>query len=783
MAAESSLPTPTLKNLPKPETPFLVDDGMRIPVISSPGPSNKNYNGVYATPTRYITAARAKFSQQIEGLPRSMRDLSDANSDSSNPSDVAIINTPLRSSAHGQEGLQAALVECGYQSPHDPSSDHHFTIKDPQLKRLERLQVMEEQKEEPESPGDASPDRQFIDRLQDLRRQQEFKQYCEQTAGARVLQNISAPSTPTRLPSVRKGTSEDDSSVIELEGKIEKIAAQLVSAKVRRGEKEIGTSAEDLKIQRAKVLLDLSPRRCRPGGGTTRWAMMAAEYVDDYDNMMQVSAPVTPTRKSKASSTNHSAPMPRISLPGHERSTRGSPVVSRPGSTMEHTPGWTTVRIPLKRGEDQSKVLAEYHADRNEFLGFEGRPEHRPVPKSSHQGSSESELIHTPPSTPSPQTLGRRTPSQEREQRIPSPPSPQTLGRRTPSEEREKRVPSRPSPQTLGRRTPSEEREKRIPSPPSLRHARRSAGSLGRTLEDMQAMAGSAISRASTNERAAINREGGTLFSPDMDQRRWLGNDVVGYWGQNSGANHSKVYHEAQAKTEDGKVIEELDRAEQGKVADVHAFLSSLLRLESSNSSKEDDDNQLPASGSRTEKSLIVPLRDDNDAKADADAERPSAKREAGNEDIRSQSADKSSSNMESSVDARFDRKDVVPATDRDAEVFESGPETATETEDDFNCPTPTTFGFGSESDVFIKNDDQDDSEYPVLPRGSGHSLKGGKSRSPTRGGYAAAAKKKVVAKAKNQGTKETKEKKRSDGWSVGNEETWGSGRRNSNKK
>lgn len=46
----------------------------------------------------------------------------------------------------------------------------------------------------------------------------------------------------------------------------------------------------------------------------------------------------------------------------------------------------------------------------------------------------------------------------------------------------------------------------------------------------------------------------------------------------------------------------------------------------------------------------------------------------------------------------------------------------------------------------------QDDAEYPVLPRGRSSPMKGGESRAPSKGGYAAAARKSVEEKRENEG-------------------------------
>jgi len=72
----------------------------------------------------------------------------------------------------------------------------------------------------------------------------------------------------------------------------------------------------------------------------------------------------------------------------------------------------------------------------------------------------------------------------------------------------------------------------------------------------------------------------------------------------------------------------------------------------------------------------------------------------------------------------------------------------------------------------------QDDAEYPVLPRGRSSPMKGGESRAPSKGGYAAAARKSVEEKRENEGKGGKKRGDvdvKKDPWAP--EDVWGPGK------
>ena len=87
-------------------------------------------------------------------------------------------------------------------------------------------------------------------------------------------------------------------------------------------------------------------------------------------------------------------------------------------------------------------------------------------------------------------------------------------------------------------------------------------------------------------------------------------------------------------------------------------------------------------------------------------------------------------------------------------------------------APTPSTFVSSSDTSEFTQ-ENRDDVDFPVLSRGGNRSVKGGKSVSPTRGGYAAAASK-AKAKDKQHENKPSGNATAGDAWVVADEEEWG---------
>ena len=293
------------------------------------------------------------------------------------------------------EELVVTLEEAGYIPSSKPCSSRHFVTNDPYLARLDSLLRKAEVNQQREN------------RIQDLRNQHEVMKMCE---GAKTLHSLrtSAPSTPV------KGSDEclaEDISVVLLENAIEKIATELLSAKAVQGEKEVTDSDRDRTIGEAKRLLDLSPRRKAPGTDANQWMKMAQQWVKD-NSIARDSGVSTPTKKLIAKVVHESISSP-TTLQIQGEPSRGSPTVSeRPGSFVTSKPGSATAFVKLGPDEDASSVVQQFEADPGKFFEFQRESENKPnsTPEASHQIGSESKEPFTPPS---PETLGKRTPTPE----------------------------------------------------------------------------------------------------------------------------------------------------------------------------------------------------------------------------------------------------------------------------------------------------------------------------------------------------------------------------------
>ena len=724
MESLQTAPLVMKNSLPKPETPFQVDGGVSSPDCPNQKPMRQPHN--------------KDRSLDLEEDSSKMELLSSVPfHDSSYES--AITPEPTKLSADHLEGFRAALEEAGYQLGHKHSSADYFTIRDPYLVRLEVLMDMEKQSNEGQESDDADSRGELLDQIKRIKQQFEVNQIIIDTAKAsRKNQEVSPPHTPTRDSHGKQKTIEDVSPIILLEGEIEKIAAHLISDKVMRGEQEIGELARDRKIEKAKDLLDLSPRRNPSKTDAKEWAKMVTEYVEE-NTVTPYSAPSTPSRKSKNSNVRHPNSSPGTPLRGRERINRGSAtVLDRPGSTILARPGSATAIVKLRPGEDSSKIATECCADPNAFFGYGETADSKSAPflGSSDPASSESEKILTPP-----------------------------------------------SPQTVGRRTPSQERRKRIPLSPSLRQSRQSAKNLASTFATMRATASSALDITSTTKLNPVDLQKGSPVQSEIGQREALGKNIVGYWKENSGGKDSEIQPAHGENHEDaGKWYGKQNKGDHETRVDLHAFQTSLSEAE-----KMSDENNFEEKSIDT---TYLTKQDGQEIPPDANSvtipdgpnictKKPSEKKGGVRDDDKTTNEinDESSNPIdETAVVLRVPGNQIPQPADQDSQSPKSSLKTPSEDSYDIDFPTPKTFAFGSETSSFAR-EDQDDAEYPVLPRGGSLSTKGGKSRSPTRGGYAAAAKKKVAATEEKQERKQEGKSKCSDGWAVAASEAWGIGR------
>ena len=717
------------------------------------------------------------------------------------PSDSSIVKfSQLDSSADNQEGISSALEEAGYRLNPNPNSSRHFEVKDPVLKLLEQTLQEQERVQDPNIPyssGAASSD-SVVDRVEEFKRQFEMQKLFEQAAAVRRHQAGLPPRTPTNTSSEKQTPTGNLVTVRSLNGDIEKIASGLMYSKALRGERDIVNSVEDRKIEEAKKLLDASPP-LDSKGFTYAWLKNATDYIKENQELLSELPPYTPTRNSRTSNSDPSSPSSNSPFRREERQFLGSPtVLDRPGSAIKTNKGSATAIVPLKRGEDPSKIIAEYQANPDAFMGLGRHAQTKPTQSSNPANYRDStSKVRSTPSISAPLSLqrtGHRTPAQE-------------LGKRTLAP----RSPIPISPQTEDSRLPSDEREKRIPNPPLLRQSRPSDNNLTSIFKTMKEKVTSEWLRKGQLEKSSLSGgilDGGALghalgddseppirgeilSAPMAQANAALGGpheeDVVASWGNNSGARDSEMQHEAQSEDSDNENGGQC----RGRPKELQEPISTTPGAQSLNNKKDGEKQEAEGHVSSPDTvindKLFTPSSSE-DAIGDVDTKLgslPQEQEKASHVDEVSHSHESQPLlNAEATLSGNATGDEITHSLAPNTDTSESNIGTLENAAQKAEPSTPTTFYFGSEGSAIVTGDDSE-IDFPVLPRGHNRSLKGGKSTSPTRGGYAAvlAAKRKEVAKTGKQMGTQPKKVSNGDGWVVTGDEAWGSGRRNSSTK
>ena len=653
-----------------------------------------------------------------------------------------------------REDLELVLEEAGYGMSFRYSSSDHFGIKDPHLNRPDLFSGnmdAEEHDERGSMSRNISSEEATIKQIQIMEKQRHINQFLlGQAAASQGAKDSTPPQTPKKKRKDKREPVEDASPIFPLETEIEKIAAHLISVKASRGEQDVGTSVGDLKIKKAKDILNLSPRRGLYKTNEEEWQRMASEYIDE-NKVTQTTVPTSPNQIFRMS--NLSLLNSPVTLREQESPNRGSPTyLNRPGSRIIAGPGKSTAILKLKPGEDAATVTQEYLADPNAFFGFSGpaKSEVAAVQGSSNQASSESEVILTPPSPP-----------------------------------------------TMGRRTPSQEQEKQTPPSPSIRHCPRSGKNLISTFNEMKGMANSALYNGATTDKLSLadRRQDGPAQS-DRVQKSPGEDNVVGYWNQNSGAKNFDVPDEFEEdKTEGGNILDltgEYVAEEEDNTTDLRKPPGTLSQGNVSEDLIKANDNQIRVVVTTEEVIEVIPSTDVPAVSTDIHSEIPTADqimiddRDPNTQEI----VEHAAHSPEHPGSLIKSTEHITQPGDEPAKSPQSSPNTSTSASPDVQSFTPHTFDSFTENSSSISTTDiQNEFDYPSLSRGRGrgcgsnnHSRKGGKSGSPTRSDYAAVAKKKLGKKEEDEmqglvNKKVGKTKKKAaddDGWAVKAEETWG---------
>ncbi|KAF6219584.1 hypothetical protein HO133_004053 [Letharia lupina] len=352
------LPTDKSKDLPKPETPFLMDDGVRV---APPKISHQTVMEV-SNADRYYAQ---KNNYQVFHLVNAMHinaTFNSLNSSDATSTHSSETSTSDHSSTKKQNNdVETILREAGFRSL---SGTSPFTIKDPELILLETI----------DEGGDAlekhankhGPMLSWVDEkgkigpgmsLDAWTKQHEM---IEVVKKATAVKRLLAGSPPwTKIESLRQQLS------------------QFVHHSFSDAQEQQTTKAEAQSILWAKALLDTTPQRDSSTSEMQKWSRNASRFVEK-----NASEPSPADAECRKATTNS---------PG--KSSRGTPSQKQQQQR----------RHPLLINKpDPQTLVRELGKDKDAFQT--ANPE------------SDSSLIseYSTESEPSPSTVGRRTPSEER---------------------------------------------------------------------------------------------------------------------------------------------------------------------------------------------------------------------------------------------------------------------------------------------------------------------------------------------------------------------------------
>ncbi|CAD6585887.1 MAG: hypothetical protein ASARMPRED_002339 [Alectoria sarmentosa] len=347
------------KDLPEPETPFLMDDGVRVapPKINRPVAMEATNADRYYVQKNSYQAFHLGNVMQINATFNSL-DSSDSTSTLSSET-----RTPAHPLAKRQTDLEITLREAGFRSLSGTST---FTIKVPELALLETLDEegnpleIRTIKDGPvlswiDDQGKIGPGMSF----DAWTKQHEIIEVVKKATAVKRLLAGSPPLSWTEIESLRQQLS------------------RFVTHFVSDAREQQATKLKAQKILRAKALLDTSPQRGSSTSEMQKWSRNVALFIEQNN-----SEPSPAYAQSRKPTTNSPSTSSRCAPLRKQRQERRVPIlINRPDPQP-----W-----PYKLGgvEDTCQVA------------------HPELTNSVTSGqSTESE--------PSPSTFGRRTPSEER---------------------------------------------------------------------------------------------------------------------------------------------------------------------------------------------------------------------------------------------------------------------------------------------------------------------------------------------------------------------------------
>ena len=355
--AARTLTTDKSKELPKPETPFLMDDGVRVtpPKITHQVVEASNADRYYEQKDDYQVSDRGCAMQ----IDTAFCSLDPSDLASTHPSEIS---TPNRVSAKEPNDLETTLREAGYRSL---SGTSPFTIKDPELAFLETIDeqgnLLENCINKEESVLTWADDKGKIAVMSlDLwTKQNEMMDVVKKaTAVKRLLADVPS-SIWTKIESLRQRLS------------------RFVTPFFSDGHKKRQTTnAKAQKILKAMALLNTIPRRDASISEMQKWSRKASLLME-----ANASEPTRVASEYRKSTTNSPSKSSRgTSLQRQQQEHRNPVLINQPNPHI----------LARKLGRDE---------DTFPFAVFESND-------SLTSGQ-------TTESEPSPSTCGRRTPSEE----------------------------------------------------------------------------------------------------------------------------------------------------------------------------------------------------------------------------------------------------------------------------------------------------------------------------------------------------------------------------------
>ena len=355
--AAPTLTTDRSKDLPKPETPFLMDDGVRVapPKISRQIVEASNADRYYAQKLDYQVSHLGNAMQ----INAAFTNLESSDSASTQSSETSTADYAL---AKEHNDLETTMREAGYRSLSDTSP---FTIKDPELAFLQMIDeegnLLENRDKKDkhvlswiDDKGKIGPSMTF----DAWKKQNEMIEVVKKATAAKRLMASPPPLSWTKVKSHRQQL------------------LRFITQSRSRAIDQQNTPTEAPQILEAYALLDKIPQRDSSIVEMQKWSRKVSQFLEE--NASELSSAYAQSRKPTTNSPSESSRGTHSRRQQQER--------RRPAHVDEPEPQFLTCE--LARGEDAFGANAKLSN-----------------PLTSGQ-TTESEN--------SPSTLGRRTPSEER---------------------------------------------------------------------------------------------------------------------------------------------------------------------------------------------------------------------------------------------------------------------------------------------------------------------------------------------------------------------------------